>query len=517
MKKIFFLFAVLFWNFLYCQNYQPYMSVLGFPEAWNITTGNEDVIIAVLGNGIHTDHPALVNSISSIPGWNFYANNSNVTETRTLPDYSHETQVAGVIVAQQTIYNNYIVRGLAPDCKIIPVKFYEPDNPNDPQKAQKLINSLNFIRNKQLQYPNKRFLINLSYGFTTFNQTEKDLVINAIQNCYNAGIPVFCSAGNNTGQPVEFPANLPATFAITCVRGIDFNYIHPNHYPIGEGLDVAAPEAIIYTTYNDNDYYGFGQTSGASPQACAIAALILSLKKALPLEELRRVLHKNTFTEIIDVLTGNPITYSTEGYNNKVGYGRVNALASLEKNSIVFLNNVEGNTLIGQMTVEGQTLNSGDDLSFFRGEEVNPTAYEGTYYYNSFENKFYNWNFWDPEYLTGRERVNHFFSDKFFDEELENTTAFFKKTKPLTVRNYLEGGNGGMILFGEKDFDVINRSSPFNENAFLYYPPTVQSIYKAVAEPTHNLFNTTWNFWRWENGSTNRIREEQITQSSPSE
>ena len=63
-----------------------------------------------LGNGIHTNHPALVNSISSIPGWNFYANNSNVTETRTLPDYSHETQVAGVIAAQQTIYNNYIVK-----------------------------------------------------------------------------------------------------------------------------------------------------------------------------------------------------------------------------------------------------------------------------------------------------------------------------------------------------------------------------------------------------------------------
>lgn len=74
-----------------------------------------------------------------------------------------------------------------------------------------------------------------------------------------------------------------------------------------------------------------------------------------------------------------------------------------------------------------------------------------------------------------------------------------------------------MIFFGEKDFDVINRSSPFNENAFLYYHPTVQSIYKAVAEPTHNLYNTTWNFWRWEKGSANRIREEQITQSSPSE
>lgn len=374
MKKYFFLFAVLFWNFLYGQNYQPYMSVLGFPEAWNITTGNEDVIIAVLGNGIHTNHPALINSISSIPGWNFYANNSNVTETRTLPDYSHETQVAGVIVAQQTIYNNYIVRGLAPDCKIIPVKFYEPDDPNDPQKAQKLINSLNFIRNKQLQYPDKRFLINLSFDFQGFSQSEKDQIAKAILACYNAGIPIICGAGNGNGD-VGFPASLTTTFAITCVSGAMFNLVFQNSYPAGLELDVAAPDLINYTTFSNSGYWNFGQSSGATPQACAFVALVLSLKPDLPIEELRRVMYKNTFKDIIDGTTGNPINYNEEGYNNKVGYGRVNALSSLEKNSIVFLNNVEGNTLIGQMTVEGQTLNSGDDLSFFRGEEVNPTAY----------------------------------------------------------------------------------------------------------------------------------------------
>jgi len=76
------------------------MIALGLPDAWNITTGNEDVIVAVLGNGIHTDHPALVNSISSIPGWNFYDNNSNVTETRSGSYYSHETSIAGIIAAQ---------------------------------------------------------------------------------------------------------------------------------------------------------------------------------------------------------------------------------------------------------------------------------------------------------------------------------------------------------------------------------------------------------------------------------
>jgi hypothetical protein len=518
MKKAIFLIVLFFSAVLYSQSYQPYMTVLGFPEAWNITEGDENVIIAVLGNGIHTNHPALVNSISSIPGWNFYANNSNVTETRTLADYSHETQVAGIIAAQQTVYNNYIVRGLAPDCKIMPVKFYEPDDQNDPQKAQKLILSINFVRDKQLQYPEKRFMINLSFTFNGFNQTEKDLVANAIQNCYDDGIPVICGAGNGNGA-VEFPANLTTTFAITCVSGTWFNYVYQNNYPTGEELDVAAPSHIEYTTYSNSGYWSFGQSSGVTPQVCAIAALVLSLDINLPVEELRRILHENTFTVIYDGDTNVLIDYDEYGYNQKVGYGRVDALASLSKHSIVFINNVEGNTSIGQMTVEGEILNSGDDYLFFRGEEVDPTAYEGTYSYNNFVNKFYNWNYWDYDdpNASARDRVNHFFSDKFFDDETENTTAFFKKTKPLTVRNYLEGGNGGTILFGEKDYDVINRNSPYNENAFLYNPPIVQSMYRAEANPTHNLFNTTWNFWRWENGSTNRIREEQISQSSPSE
>ena len=176
MKKLILFFVLLYSVVLYSQNYQNYMIALGFPDAWNITTGDEDVIIAVLGNGIHTDHPALVNSISSIPGWNFYDNNSNVTETRSEYYYSHETGVAGIIAAQYIVVDNYIVRGLAPACKIMPVKFYEPDpNATNPEKAQKLASALYYVRDKQVDYPDKRFLINLSYTFNGFDQAEIEI------------------------------------------------------------------------------------------------------------------------------------------------------------------------------------------------------------------------------------------------------------------------------------------------------------------------------------------------------
>jgi hypothetical protein len=127
--------------------------------------------------------------------------------------------------------------------------------------------------------------------------------------------------------------------------------------------------------------------------------------------------------------------------------------------------------------------------------------------------KFYKWqSALDPAIDESRIKKEYFVADinKTINSKFEQTT-------PLTVRNYFEGGNGGMILFGEKNFDVTNRNSPYTENAFIYNPPDIQSIYRAEVQQTHNLFNTTWNFWKWENGSTNRIREAQISQSSPSE
>jgi len=47
----------------FAQNYPDYLTVINVPEAWNITQGDEDVIIAVLGYGIDIYHPDLRENI----------------------------------------------------------------------------------------------------------------------------------------------------------------------------------------------------------------------------------------------------------------------------------------------------------------------------------------------------------------------------------------------------------------------------------------------------------------------
>lgn len=128
--------------------------------------------------------------------------------------------------------------------------------------------------------------------------------------------------------------------------------------------------------------------------------------------------------------------------------------------------------------------------------------------------KFYKWQSeLDPALNDSRIK-----KDNFIANTNKSISSKFERTKPLTIRNYFEGGDGQTILFGEKDYDVSNRNSPHVENAFIYNPPSIQSIYQATSSSQYsNHLGTKWYFQNWENGSTSLTREEQITQSSASE
>ena len=131
------------------------------------------------------------------------------------------------------------------------------------------------------------------------------------------------------------------------------------------------------------------------------------------------------------------------------------------------------------------------------------------------EETFYDsWKFYKWQFDGARDVIRY--QTIYNDNNVFKTN--FHQTKPLTVRNYFEGGDGRTILFGEKDFDVISRNSPFNENAFRFQLQVVEAIYRSEASLTHtNLFGTNWNFVKWENNSQNRIREEQVDDNTSPE
>ncbi len=71
------------------------------PEAWNITRGNEDIIIAVLDEGVTPDHPDLPNARQlRLNGSNFAApyDQSNPNDPSPIGNGNHGNACAGVFL-----------------------------------------------------------------------------------------------------------------------------------------------------------------------------------------------------------------------------------------------------------------------------------------------------------------------------------------------------------------------------------------------------------------------------------
>ncbi|MBL9164019.1 MAG: S8 family serine peptidase [Planctomycetaceae bacterium] len=121
-------------------------------EAWNVTTGGQQIVVAVLDNGVQTNHPDLnifVNSkeipgngvdddqngyVDDVNGWDF-AGDDILNPAGTLPDNNpnpftqhdnHGTAVAGIVGAVGG--NGVGVTGAAQNVKILPVKIARDDN-----------------------------------------------------------------------------------------------------------------------------------------------------------------------------------------------------------------------------------------------------------------------------------------------------------------------------------------------------------------------------------------------------
>ena len=87
-------------------------------EAWDFSTGSNDVIIAILDTGCDLDHPDYGDRV--ISGYDFINNDSNASD-----DHGHGTSCAGIAAAEGN--NNLGVAGICWDCQIMPIKILATD------------------------------------------------------------------------------------------------------------------------------------------------------------------------------------------------------------------------------------------------------------------------------------------------------------------------------------------------------------------------------------------------------
>ena len=389
-------------------------------EAWDITTGSSDVIVAVLDHGFEMDHPDLaVNTVGQ-----GFDTESGTTPSRVLG--AHGTACAGIVGAVQ---NDLGVSGVAPNTGLVSISNSFLSTPNSRQRRADGIN---------WAVQNGTDVISNSWGSGVQYQIIDDAITNALQNGRDGlGTVVVFATGNNNGN-VIYPANSnPDILAVGAMSpcgerksptSCDGENWGSN---FGNTLDVVAPGVSIPTTdrrgdvpdidrdpnnpgdynlwafsppnnYRNLDYTRwFNGTSSACPHVAGVAALILSVNPDLNVQQINDIIEQSAQkvrTDLYDYENANGRPNGT--WNDQMGYGLVDAHAAVLlaqshgcSNHLAITQDVPAgstdNRQAGNTLTATNTITAGASASYSAGTTVTLSpgfkALQGSYFHGLIE------------------------------------------------------------------------------------------------------------------------------------
>ncbi len=251
------------------------------PAGWEFTTGDSNLVVAVIDSGVDYTHPDLDDNIWINPGetnndgkdndqngyvddyygWDFAgaASESIPDDADADPSDSaasgHGTHVAGIIAAAGD--NGEGVCGTAWQLSIMPLKVKADDS--EFFESFHVIEALDYARQ------NGARIVNCSFGGEASSPQER----NAFSNLVSAGILAVCAAGNE-GVDLDaagndlYPAKYDLENILTVAAGTQSDALA---YFSNRGLtsvDVLAPGVSIKSTVPDDAFTEASVTSGGS-------------------------------------------------------------------------------------------------------------------------------------------------------------------------------------------------------------------------------------------------------------
>jgi subtilisin family serine protease len=284
-------------------------------RAWDVTTGNPQVVIASIDSGIDDTHPDLAPNlwlntdevpgngldddgngfVDDVRGWNFQLGDG------TLAGGLHGTWVAGTISARRN--NGFGIAGLAggdgaqPGCRLMSLGV----GAQAPSVA---------LVDDAIVYAadNGARVITMSLGLPTSAAVEL-----AVEYAVNEkGCFVDCASGNGFfgGGPVSFPATIPDVVAVGGTTANDTWWPTAN---FGPEIRVAAMAQNVLTTRVGGGTEVVSGTSFAAPQVAALAGLVWSVNPDL------------TAQEVLFLIGGTADDVEAPGFDVRTGLGRINA------------------------------------------------------------------------------------------------------------------------------------------------------------------------------------------------
>lgn len=316
-------------------------------SGWDISTGSSSVTIAVIDTGYDVSHPDMQGNVwtniaevanngvdddgngyvDDRNGFDFSCDDNNNDGDCVDPgdrprgpdvyDYNgHGSHVSGTIGA--TANNAKGVTGICWSCKVMPLKVI---NSNGYGFDSDIADAIYYAAD------NGAKVINMSLGGGGYSQLLQD----AVDYAWTVKDVVVVSASGNDGKSASdsYPSGLDRTISVGATDSLDNTAGYSN---TGPKMDLVAPGSNIASTIPCSRAGGCGTsgtyayldgTSMASPHVAGVVGLIRSYYPGWDAFKVRYALLKN----IQDL--------GTTGFNNSSGFGRLDALKSLQATSTI--------------------------------------------------------------------------------------------------------------------------------------------------------------------------------------
>ncbi|WP_373998604.1 S8 family serine peptidase [Bdellovibrio bacteriovorus] len=295
---------------------------IGAEQAWDITTGSKDVVVAVIDTGVDYNHPDLVGNmwtneaeangkpgvdddgngiVDDIHGANFV--NANAPTGNPLDDHGHGSHCSGTIGG--TGDDGKGIVGVAWNVRIMGIKFLSASGSGSLDGALKGIDYATKMGAK---------IMSNSWGGGGYSETLKQ----AIERSNAAGALFVAAAGNESNNNDASPT-YPATYDVPnvlSVAAVDNRGQIASFSNYGKTkVHVGAPGVNIVSSITGGKYDSWSGTSMATPHVSGMAVLLASNEPNLTALEMKERI----------IATSKPIA----GLRGKSKGGMVNAYAML--------------------------------------------------------------------------------------------------------------------------------------------------------------------------------------------
>ncbi|WP_308366961.1 MULTISPECIES: S8 family serine peptidase [unclassified Microbulbifer] len=315
------------------------------PEAWDITTGSADTVVAVLDTGIYKAHPDFGGKLT--PGYDFISDPESAGDGDGIDDDPedpgdqalqnrsswHGTHVAGTVGAFTD--NTSGVSGAGWQSLVMPLRVLGISGGSTYDVAQAVRYAAGLANDSGAIPAQKAGVINMSFGGSEFSQTLQD----ALSEARAQGVVLVAAAGNDSSDTPTYPAAMEGVIAVSAT---DFNNEQAPYSNFGNWVDLAAPggdmsadanvdgfsDGVLSTYVNETkggnelspSYASLQGTSMASPHASGVFALMKAVNPQLTPDDIDALLASGQLTTDLGETGRDPV----------YGYGLLDAYKAVQ-------------------------------------------------------------------------------------------------------------------------------------------------------------------------------------------